>query len=365
MVRLVFALLLALAPMEAIAQSGKPPIVDDAARARASRVTAMSDSDPVARLNLLLATRELDEAALFVVAMSFPSIVEQLLSPEYNKVIDYINTLPAPELGRLRRGETVIRSTGDFSKREREAAEALAVQFGFEEDWLEAVRIGPLEARVIRVEVTAKKRKKSFKNQTELAWPSTPDRDERSRDALARFFGGARPSKDSNANSVVLVDGSFETEGTIGGAWKLDNPLSLGADSPVAEVSLDGRTFLDGQASVRFFANSKTRLFHELTQRVVVQPNANLKVRAHFKAEDLRVEFRQREDSARLSVAFFDSEGMSIGKPTYKAGRLSTHAWELIEIDVRAPANAAFLQVGVLSAVSGTAWFDGVAVEGM
>ena len=65
--RLLLALTLAAMPASAIAANGKPPVVDAAAEGRAARVLALGDGDPAARMNQLLAARDLYDAALFVV----------------------------------------------------------------------------------------------------------------------------------------------------------------------------------------------------------------------------------------------------------------------------------------------------------
>ena len=348
------------------AQEGRPPVIDDAAMARASIVLAMGDQDPVARLNLLLAAKDLDPGALFVVASTHPAIVEQLYDPRYRIALDFITTLPPHDLGRVRRGETVIRSADDLRGTELKRAQDLATHFGFDPEKVSAVRVGPLEGRIIRVEITVRKNKKhSFTDVIELAWPSTPDRDEASRNNLARYFGGARPSRMSSSGTVYIQDRSFESPNTIGSAWQLRDGQMLGTSSPVQEVVVDDTTSLDGAHSLRFNATDRTRLFPEVYQQAAVVPGTRIRARVHVKADKLRVEFLQKEGTVRLSLTFVDAVGQPIGKPLTAPTRLTTHPWEQVEIDTVVPDNAAAVQIALMSGVSGTAWFDGLSLEAL
>ena len=348
------------------AQEGRPPVIDEGALARASIVVAMADDDPVDRLNLMLASKDLDSAAQFVIASTHPSIVEQLYDPRYRIAVDYITALPPHDLGRVRRGETVIRTADDLRGTERQRAEALATHFGFDPEKISAMRVGPLEGRILRVEITVKKNKKvSFTDAIELGWPSTPDRDEASRSNLARYFGGARPSRVTTTGSVFVQDRSFEAPDTLGKAWLLRDGVMLGTSSPVQEVVVDDRVSLDGGASLRFNATKATRLFPEVYQQTAVLPGSRLRARVHVKAENLRVEFLQKEGTVRIALQYIDAGGAPIGRPEQATSRLSSHPWEVIEIESLVPPSAAAVQVGLLCGVSGTAWFDGLTLEAL
>lgn len=365
MMLLLLLLWLAFSPA---ARSQTPPRVDAAAEARAERIRAMPDTDPVARINQVLAARDLDDAALFALAGTHPGLVEQIVSDEYDLAIAYLSLLPAPELHRIRRGETVIRSKRVLVSQEYDAALALAESFEFakfKEKKLDAVRVGPLEARVFRVEVTIRhSRKKHDSAAVELAWPSTPQRDEQSRDYLSKHFG-ARPSRTSSGvgMSLALRDGSFEDPDSLTKYWQVADGVMLGTTSPVGEVSVDTASGVDGTRCVRFFNTDKTRLFKQIAQQMPVTPGTHLRARAQHKADKLRVEHLQREGNVYLEMLFVDATGNAIGTPARATARLATHAWELLEVQAQAPADAATVQVALLSAVSGTSWFDGVVVE--
>ncbi len=364
---LLTAFLLLIAGL-ARAQDGRPPVVDAAAEARADRVIAIGDTDPVSRLNMVLAALELDEGALFALAGTHPGIVEQVVNPYYRQAVDYIASLPAPELGRIRRGETVIRTQRDMRGEEWDLAVALAESFdfkGFKSKKIGAVRVQPFEARVVRVEVTYNKSKtKTLSGIIELAWPATPERDEQSRNVLTRHFG-ARPSRDARGlgSTLALKDGSFEAPDTLQNSWAVADGFSLGSPVPRGEVSIDGQVAVDGARSIRFYNNEKTRLFPEVVQRVAVTPGSTIRARAYFKADKLRVEYLQRDDYVFLGLLFLDGAGQPVGQPAKAVGRLGTHPWEMLEVTTEVPAGATAVQVGLSSAVSGTGWFDGVTLE--
>lgn len=363
---LLLAWALAASSPSAWAAPGAPPTVDAAAVAQADRVRSIADTDPVGRIQMLLAARSLSPAAQFSLATTHPSVVEQLIDPRFQEVLSFIDALPAPELHRIRRGETVVRAKRDLKGRELDAAAVVAARFGwpgFTKDKIEAVRVGPFEARVFRMDVTYKKtKKKELINAVELAWPSSPERDEESRERLSKHFG-ARPSRDANMAGapLPLLDGSFEKEHTLNDAWEIVEAVSMGNKrTPGSDITIDASTALDGAYSARFYADDHTRLFYELAQLVPVLQYQPVQLRAQVKAENLRVEFQQREDQVGMTLSWLDASYRPIGQPTKAVARLSTHPWELLELQAEAPAGAAFARVALMSAVSGTAWFDAV-----
>jgi len=348
------------------AAGGHPPVVDAAAIARAQRISAMPDTDPVARMCQLLDARDLDDAALFALAATHPGLVEEIVGPTYKLAMDYINSLPAPEIHRIRRGETVIRTKRVLRGIELDNALALNEHFDFKEKKFDAIRVGPLESRIFRVEVTAiyKKNKPPRTGAIEMAWPSTPERDEASRSYLTKYFG-ARPSRTAfGAGSVLpLLDGSFEATDTLTSNWEIIDGVMLGTDTPIGEVVIDNTYALDGSGSLRFYSSERTRLFPAAIQKVAVQPGTHVRARAQLKTENVRVEFQQRDDDLYLAMSFLDASGRPIGSPLKATGRLSTHTWELLEVQGQAPAETASVEIKLLSAISGDAWFDGVTLE--
>ena len=219
-------LALALGTRPTFAEDRRPPVVTDADRMQAQRVARMSDSDPTARLLLVLEARDLSRAALFELASSHPSIAEQLVNPEYKVAIDYIATLPPPELHRIRQGETIVRGDAVLRNRERDAAIAIAERFDFpkfDPDKITAVRLGPVEGRLYRIELAYQhKKKQRLLGNIDLAWPSTPERDESIRTDLTRHFG-ARPSASilGSGSVIPMAEGSFEAPDSLTTHWTL------------------------------------------------------------------------------------------------------------------------------------------------
>lgn len=364
---LVAMMLLTASPLAHAAGTGRAPVVTAGARAQAAQIASMTDTDPVGRVHMVLEAAKLDEPSLFALAETHPGIVEHLTDPHLKVTVDYLRTLPATELRRLQQGETIIRNFNTLKGAERKAALVLAERMAFpkyKEKKLGSMRLGPFEARIFRVEITYNKsKKKLFTEQVEMAWPSTPERDEKTRDRLARHFG-ARPTRMAGTAGTPLPvnDASFEQDGTLGDIWDVVDGVMLGTDSPSAEVAIDDRIALDGSRSVRFNATNRTRLFPEVVQHVPVQAGTPIRARAQFRAQNLRVEYQQREDQIGLSVTWLDSGGYALGSPERAIGRLTSHPWEVLEVTSTAPAGATMARIGIISAVSGTAWFDAVSV---
>ncbi len=362
---LLLGLLLSATSPRAHAQDGTPPVVDDRARLDADRIAAMPDGDPVSRLLMLLEARKASDAALFALASARPGIVEQAMVPRYKRAVAWIETLPASELYRMRQGETIIRSRDLWRGQEEDRAVSLGTSFGFKEKKLMAMRIGVLEGGVIRVEVNSKGHGDTIEKATvELAWPSTPARDEESRDTLSKYFG-ARPSRiDTGAGSLLpLLDGSFEDEGTLTTNWQLEDAVVLGVRTPVADVRIDNDVHLDGSASVRVYNTADTRLFNAVVQRVEIVPGMSLTATTHHKTDNVRAEFQQNEGDLYMSMTFEDLYKRPVGAPILARGRIATHGWEPLEVSGTAPADAAYVRIALVAGLSGTTWFDGTSLS--
>ncbi|MEL6349070.1 MAG: hypothetical protein AAFV53_38555, partial [Myxococcota bacterium] len=151
----------------------KPPVVTDADRAEAARIAQMPSADPTSRVRMLLAARELDDSGMFALAEIHPGLVEQLMDDDLRRAVNYIAQLPPPELHRVRQGDTIVRSAKSMTPSERKRVDVMVESVGLKAKKFQALRIGPLEGRVVRVEITALgKRKKIEARSIELAWPS-------------------------------------------------------------------------------------------------------------------------------------------------------------------------------------------------
>lgn len=359
---LALPLLFALVAPVAYAAPGSPPVVTPEAEIEASRVLSMPTADPAARFNQVLAAQGMSQPGLFALATRLPGLVEQLLLPPYTLALAYVVAIPAPDLHRVRRGETVIRTLRDLkaSSGEYEAAEALAEALKLNVKRLEAIRLGPFEGRIIRVEVTA-----SGKVHTvEMAWPSTPERDEASRDALGKYFGARPSARAIGAGAPLpLEDGSFEQPEALTTHWTIEKGPDLGGGTPAAAVSVDPDVSVDGSASLRFYATQKTRQFLQVSQRISVAPTMSLVARAMLATDNIRPEYQQKRTDLYLELQFEDVARNAVGAPVRAVGAGETHTWQSLEAAGIAPDNAAFVRVTLLSALSGTAWFDGLTLQ--
>jgi len=346
------------------AQGTTPPVVDESDRLAADRVASMPDADPVSRMLMLLEARKLDDGGLFALAATHPDIVEQAVVARYKRAVSWLESIPAPEMYRVRRGEQILRSRDLWRGNEEELAIALGNAFGFKEKKLLAVRSGPYEGRVFRIIVDSKGHGDDVERGTiELAWPPTPERDEASRDTLTKYFG-ARPSRRSagSGSLLPLLDASFEDPGTLGVNWTLEDAVVLGVRTPVSDINIDTSVHLDGQASVRAYNSSDTRLFQAIVQRVEVAPGMRLSARVHHKTENVRAEFQQNEGDLYLSMTFEDIFQHPVAAPIIDRGRISTHTWEPLEVSGTVPDEAAYVRIGLVSGLSGTTWFDGASL---
>lgn len=345
------------------------PVTTEEDRARADLIRRMPESSPTNRLNQIIEARQLPPGALFDLATTHPHIVEVAVSEEFKLIFEYIDLMPPAEMHRIRQGETVIRTKEDLRRREAELAGEIAARFNFpkfDPEKVNAVRMGSINAQTWKFEVKYKKSKrKEFEGEINLAWISSPERDEESRDMLSKYFG-ARPSRVARGVGSVLAlqDGSFEAEYALNDSWSLVEALTTSdARSPVSDVQLDDEVALDGSQSVRFYADSRTRLFFEVAQKAPVQPGARLRAVSQVRGENLRVEHQQREDHVCMTLSFLDDYGNPVGGARRAIARLNTYPWEMLSIEETAPPGAAFARIAVFSGVSGTAWFDGVEIE--
>jgi hypothetical protein len=243
------------------------------------------------------------------------------------------------------------------------ALRAICVDSGYDIQKLQGIRLGPRDGRVYELELTiAVKRKKITTHTIDLVWPATPARDEESRYKLTKIFG-ARPSRlgQGVGSLLPLVDGSFE--GDLKDGWVIVQGANFGHHNPGQEIHLDTKVALDGQQSARFYATEKTRQFYHLQQRVPVDPDTKIRLRAQLRTDLIRLEYQQRRSDLYLGMSFLDNNGQPLGQTFTKNGRMGSHPWELLEILAATPPGATDVEVTLSSGMSGTAWYDGIILE--
>jgi hypothetical protein len=345
-------------------QANAAPVASTLEEARAQRVTAMPDESPADRINQLLSARDFNEAELFVLAGNHPGIVEHLIPGDLRLATDYLFSLDGAELHRIRNGGTLIRSVRNLSHKEKATAKILAEYYGVEFEKLRGVKLGPKDGRIYILELTFQiKKKKTATYEMEMAWPTTPAREEESRSLLTKHFG-SRPSRVGRGagSSVPVRDSSFESPYSLADGWRLGEGRVLGAPTPMQEVMLDERIAIDGVRSARFYATERTRVFQNIVQEVPVQAGAMTRLRVQHKTENIRIEFQQRRSDFKVQITYL-SNGYPMGAPISVSARQGTHPWELLEIESVVPLSATEARIELVCSLSGTAWFDGIVYE--
>ena len=331
--------------------------------ARAAAVAQLPDESPANRINQLLQARQLNRTERFVLASTHPGIVEQLEHPTRSLATNYLFSLTGIELHKVREGRTLIRPERSLSRAELVALKAICEHYDLDVTRIQGLRFGPRDGRAYELEISVKvKRKKVVTKTMELAWPSTPARDEESRVILTKIFG-ARPSRMGNGvgSLLPLIDGSFE--GQLQDGWETVKGTDFGHHSPGQQVELDETVALDGSKSLRFYATERTRQFYRVRQQVPVDPGARVRLRSQLRADNVRIEFQQRRNDFYMSMTFLGINGQPLGQTFTTSGRLGSHPWELLELLGEAPPAATDVEVTLSSGLSGTAWYDGVVLE--
>ena len=79
--------------------------------------------------------------------------------------------------------------------------------------------------------------------------------------------------------------------------------------------------------------------FQNVVQEVPVTAGSNTRLRVQHRAENIRVEFKQRRSDFRVQLTYLNN-GVSVSPPAVKNGRLGSHVWEMLEIESQVPYNA-------------------------
>lgn len=329
-------------------------------KAMAESVARMNDASPTDRVVKLMKAADLEREALFVLAGYDPILVEQLVDEKTRGVVEYLTDLPATELADLRAGNTVVRRAEGWGKLEWQHLIELATMAEIPKaKKLESVRIGVITGSNMRFELFG------TKGDVEVifAIAPTPVREERARDMLTKHFG-ARPEEISRGpgTRLPLDDSSFEREDSIGGVWELVPCVTRGGTIPEAQIALDTSERHDGRAAVRFHSDIDTRYWPQLQQKISIAPGTSLVLRGHVKGHYLRRE-RDQERIFRLALEFEDIAGNPVGTPVEAALQTGDMDWRQFVIKAHAPAEADYVKVVLASAISGTAWFDGLSLE--
>ena len=127
----------------------------------------------------------------------------------------------------------------------------------------------------------------------------------------------------------------------------------MGAEFPVGNSDLEYGKCLDALQCLRFYSTDKTRAFPLVSQWVSLDTsNPAIRATVYLKAEDLRVEYQQTSEGARMELMFYDENGNAVGAPISKSARLGTYDWEPLIVRADVPSGSSAVKI-FISAQSG------------
>lgn len=281
------------------------------AGAEAARVAAMAAGNASERLDQLLAIHALSPDAHAALSALAPDLDARANRPTVAAAITLLLTMPPSEIGRARRGESVVRQSGEWKENEAEAVRSLAKLLGARGS-IDTVSLRTEDAELVRVELLAGKKSWS----AALAWPA-----------------------EWTTPGVGLVDPSFENPRALGIAWEMREKPGSGA-----AAHLDSARAKAGATSLRLDAPGKATI--EVEQTFLAEEGDHVTVLVSVAA-----------DGGSPSVTLrFRTENGGTFKSTQSTGG---SGWTDYAVDTDAPAGttAAILR---LSVTGGGANFDNV-----
>ena len=217
--------------------------------------TALAAEGPDARLDRLIAASQLDRTALSALAASDPAIVYQALDPAARAALAVLLAFPPSEIRRVRDGQAVIRTAGEWSDAEWQALVRLAEQVGTNPKKVTQVRATVSGGELVRIELAGQRDTVGVG----IAWPEGWRRAEVV-EALDAELGIVLPQL-----PVTLVDPSFEDEHALGVAWTTHAPV-------FTTVARDSARVHAGRASIRFERTRSARQSPGVSQGIDVRP---------------------------------------------------------------------------------------------
>ncbi|MDP2309978.1 MAG: hypothetical protein Q8P18_28425 [Pseudomonadota bacterium] len=298
-----------------------------------------SPEGPDARLERLIAAVHLDRGALRGLAASDPAVVYQLLDPASRAALDLVLALPPGEIRRVRDGQTVIRTSNEWSDAESAAVRALADVLETNVRRVDQVRATVVAGELVRVELAGR----GVTTGVSIAWPGTWRHAEVA--AALRAELGVKLA----AQPPSLVDASFEDAHTLGLVWRVSAPAGT-------RVSADSARALAGRASLRLESEKGARSGSapRVSQDIRVVPGQRLVLNAAA----------AREGSARVVIGF-GFEGAIDNEESFTE-EVEAEAWERVTVPVVVPegATAGWVTVSLLGAGAGNVDDLVLAVEG-
>ncbi|MBL8858038.1 MAG: hypothetical protein JNL28_06015 [Planctomycetes bacterium] len=156
---------------------------------------------------------------------------------------------------------------------------------------------------------------------------------------------------------LILHEG-FETATALPKGWVEEFGASNGAGATRSTIAID-RSVGEGDSpgSLHFSGSASTQRWFSCTRKVEVVPGDALRFSASVKTENVRKEGIQFEN-LHLSMAFESATGRALGTRIFAACPTGTQDWTRVEAKAIAPAETAFVTIGMFLSMSGDAWFD-------
>ncbi len=295
--------------------------------AETSRVVAMPTSTASERLDQLLAAHGLSPSGQSALTALAPSLDAVARTPEVAAAIALILAMPPSEIGRVRKGESVIRQSGEWKEKEADAVEALADALHTAAA-VDTVSIRTDDAELVRVELLSGKKSRSAR----LAWPqawTTP--------------------------GPGLVDASFENPRTLGIAWRIATSVKQGAPAVagLGDARLDAARPRAGATSLRIDAPRKAKT--SVSQTIQVD-----------EGELVRILLQVAPDAAEAEVIanFIGHKGVIAGQMQFVE---KTTGWRDVLLEREAPPGTTTMALILSVSGPGAANFDDIriSVEGV
>ncbi|MES2643502.1 MAG: hypothetical protein V4850_28720 [Myxococcota bacterium] len=294
--------------------------------AAASPALAAATEGPDLRLDRLIAASSLDREGLRALAPSDPAIVYQVLDPASRAALRVVLALPPAEIRRVRDGQTVIRTAGEWSDAEWAAIRSLADLLDTNVRKVDQVRATVVAGELVRVELAGRRATTGVG----IAWPSTWKQAEVAA-VLNAELGVSLPRE-----RAALVDPSFEDDHTLGLAWRVSAPANTG-------VSRDTARALLGKTSLRLEARKGAKSVPSVSQDIRVVPGERLVLNVAAAAEG----------GARVVIGF--GFAGAAGPAADWTREVSAQAWERATVAVVVPddVTAAWVTVSLVGTGAG------------
>lgn len=149
----------------------------------------------------------------------------------------------------------------------------------------------------------------------------------------------------------------------LGSDWKKKVGATNGTGGTDSKAEVDPEVGApDSPGSLRLSGDASTLRWTHLTREYPAEPGDLWSWSGKARAADVRQEGPQFAN-LHLNLAFVDSKGQMLGNAHFAALEPGTHDWTALEAAGVAPEGTKKVQAGLFLSMSGTAWFDQLALS--